>query len=181
MLFGSWDHEGWSWFLVVMLFGSWDRESCSCWEWMGELKFINERVRDDNLFFFSFLGCSCDGFEFLDAGFDLRRTRCKMKNKLKNMKKFFDLCFFFFFFFFHLCCDLGLCLCLISVFLFYFFVCVVVIWVWVIGCWVYVLVIWVWVLVAGFDWEEQVVMFLWKLIMISNIFLKIKLDLRFFF
>ena len=39
-------------------------------------------------FFFSFLWCSCDGFEFLVAGFDLGRTSCKMKNKLKNMKKF---------------------------------------------------------------------------------------------
>ena len=86
---------------------------------MGELGFINERVRDDNLFF-SFLWCSCDGFEFLDAGFDLGRTSCKMKNKLNNMKKFFYL---FFFFFFHLCCcDLGLCLCLISIFFFFPFV-----------------------------------------------------------
>ena len=62
---------------------------------MGELGFINERVRDDN---YSFLWCSCYGFEFLDARFDLERTSYKMKNKLKNMKKFFDLCFIFSFF-----------------------------------------------------------------------------------
>ena len=33
--------------------------------------------------------CSCDGFEFLDVGFDLGRiwrTSCKMKNNMKNMK-----------------------------------------------------------------------------------------------
>ena len=54
--------------------------------------------------------------------------------------------------FFHLCCcDLGLSYWL----------------------WVCVLVIWVEFFVAGFDWEEheeQVVMFLWKLIMICNNF-----------
>ena len=54
----------------------------------------------------------------MDARFDLGRTSCKMKNKLKNMKKFFDLCFFFFLL---CCCDLGLCLCLISIFSFFFF------------------------------------------------------------
>ena len=57
---------------------------------MGELRFINERVRDDNLFF-SFLWCSCDGFEFLDVGSVF----------------VFDLCFFFFFFRL-CCCKLGL-------------------------------------------------------------------------
>ena len=55
---------------------------------MGELRFINERVRDDNLFF-SFLWCSCDGFEFLDDGSVF----------------VFDL---YFFFFFWCCCNLGL-------------------------------------------------------------------------
>ena len=164
MLFRSWDHENWSWFWVVMLFGSSDREICSCWEWMGELGFINEEWEMIICFFFSLV--------FLWWVWVLGCWVWFGKNKLKNMKKFFDLCFFFFFFLFHLCCcDLGLCLCLASVF-FSFFVCVVVIWVWVIGCWVCDLVIWVWVLVAGFDWEEQeeqVIMFLWKLIMISNI------------
>ena len=70
---------------------------------MGELGFNNERVRDDNLFFlffsflfFSFLWCSCDGFEFLFAGFDLGRTgrtMYKRKNNLKNMRIFFKILF----------------------------------------------------------------------------------------
>ena len=159
-----------------MLFGSWDRESCSCWEWMGELEFIDERVRYDHLFFL-FFSVLVMGLSSWMLGLIWEEQAVKWRTSWRTWRNFFisvsfffsfvllwsgsvfvfDLCFFFFFFF-------------------PFFIRVVVIWVWVIGCWV-------WVLVAGFDWEEQeeqVVMFLWKLIMISNISFKIKLYLRFF-
>ena len=106
----------------------------------GRTRVHQWRVRDDNLF--SFLWCSYDGFEFLDAGFDLGRI------SWRTWRNFLISVSFFFFFSFFICVVIWVCICIWSLFFFSFFVCVV--------------VIWVWVLVAGFDWEEQeeqVVMF----------------------
>ena len=98
MLFRSWDRESWSWFWVVMLFGSWDRESCSCWEWMGELRFINERVRDDNLFFL-FFGVLVMGLSSCMLGLIWEEQAVKWRTSWRTWRNFLISVSFFTFFF----------------------------------------------------------------------------------
>ena len=112
MLFRSWNRESWSWFWVVMLFGSWDRESFFCWEWMGELGFINKRVRDDNLYFL-FFGVLVMGLSSWMLGLIWEEQVVKWRTR-RNF-----LISVSFFLSFHLCCCnlgltywlLGLCSC----------------------------------------------------------------------